>query len=64
MMASDASSSPKCFLSRSLDHTCGSIFEGINAVLSAFCGTKPLSTPVGQRSTTVGIQWLYCEVCL
>ena len=29
MMASDASSSPKCFHSRSLDHMCGSIFEGI-----------------------------------
>ena len=64
MMASDTSSSSKCFLSRSLDHTCGSIFEGINAVISALCATKPLSTVVGQRSTTVGLQLLYCEVCL
>ena len=47
-----------------LDHVCGGIFEGINIVLSAFSGTKPLSTPVGQRSTTVGLQRLYCEVCL
>jgi len=60
MITSDVSSSPKCFHSRRLDHTCGSIFEGINAVLSAFGATKPLSTAVGQRSTTVGLQWLYC----
>ena len=52
------------FHSRSLDHTRGSIFEGINAVLSAFCATKPLSTVVGQWSTMVGLQRLYCEVCL
>ena len=52
------------FHSTSLDHTCGSIFEGINGVLSAFCETKPLSTAVGQRSTMVGLQRLYCEVCL
>ena len=45
MVASNASSSPKR----------GSIFEGINAVLSAFCATKPLSTAVGKRSTTVGL---------
>ena len=67
MMASDASSSPKRFHSRNLvdlDRTCGSIFEGINAVLHAFCATKPLSTTVGQRSATVGLQRLYCEVCL
>ena len=64
MTASDASSSPKCFPIENLDRTCGSIFEGINAVLSAFCETKPLSTAVGQRSTTVGLQRLYCAVCL
>jgi len=33
----------------------GSIFKGINAVLSAFCATKPLSTVVGERSTMVGL---------
>ena len=38
MIASDASSRPKRFHSKSLDR---SIFEGINAVLSAFCATKP-----------------------
>ena len=38
--------------------------EGINAVFSACCATKPLSTAVGLRSTTVGLQRLYCEVCL
>jgi len=38
MIASDASSNPKRFHSRGLDR---SIFEGINAVLSAFCATKP-----------------------
>ena len=67
MMASDASSSPKKIYSRNvvdLDRMCGSIFEGINAVLRAFCATKPLSTTVGQRSATVGLQQLYCEVCL
>jgi len=37
------------------DHTRGSIFEGINAVLSAFCATKTLYTMVGQRSTAVGL---------
>ena len=47
-----------------LDHTCGGIFEGINAVLSAFYATKPLSITVGQQSTMVGLQRLYCEVCL
>ena len=46
------------FHSRSIDRTCGSIFEGINAVLSAFCETKPLSAVVGQRSTTAGLQRL------
>ena len=30
-------------------------FKVINAVLSAFCATKPLSTVVGQRSTVVGL---------
>jgi len=49
---------------RSLDRTCESIFEGINAMLSAFCATKSLSIAVGQRSTMVGLQWLYCEVGL
>ena len=38
----------------SFDHTCGSIFEGINAVLSAFCATKPLSTAVGNGGSTNG----------
>ena len=30
-------------------------FKGINAVLSAFVQKKPLSTAVGQLSTTVGL---------
>ena len=53
MMASDVSSSlsnSEAFpfeKSTDLDHTCGSIFKGINAVLSAFCATKPSSTMVG-----------------
>ena len=51
MMVLDASSSPKRFQSRSYVW----IFEDINAVLSAFCAAKPLSTAVGQRSTTVGL---------
>ena len=66
MMASDVSSSQKRFHSRNLvdlDRMCGSIFEGINAVLRAFCAMKALSATVGQRSATVGLQQLYCEVC-
>jgi len=62
MLASDASSSLKRFHLRSLDHTCGSIFEGINAVLSAFCAT----TFVYSGGTTVyngESTRLYCEVC-
>jgi len=47
-----------------LDHRCGSIFEGINAVLSPFCATKLLSTMVGQQSTTVGLQHLYRSTTL
>jgi len=65
MMASDAGSSPSSIGSVSirvdLDHTCGSIFEAINAVLSAFGATKRLSTTVGQWSTMVGLQQLYFE---
>ena len=54
----------RVFHLRSLDRTCESIFEGINAMLSAFCETKSLSTAVGQQFTTVGLQRLYCEVGL
>jgi len=67
MMASDGSSSLKCFHSRSsvdLDHTCGSIFVGIN-MLSAFCATNPLSTTVGLHTTVVllGLFIEYSNIC-
>ena len=46
------------FHSRSLDRTCGSIFEGINAVLSAFCETKPCLHPWDN-----GLQWWVYNGC-
>ena len=51
MMASNVRSKSEVF---PFNQMCGSIFEGINAVLSAFCATKPLSTAVGQRSVYNG----------
>ena len=64
MVASDASSSPKRFPFEKSRSYVLKYFRRSNAMLSAFCETKSLSTAVGQRSTMVGLQRLYCEVCL